>query len=243
MRDGAHGLAVFAAGLDNVWRVLPLTESRRGRIRVWKRSVRRAARSARRAWRGRARRRAEPRAWPDLPAPRGRARGARGSVRGAAAPARPGGLVAGALPAAHRQPRARAPACGGRSARCDRPRGAGLRAIVVATEEARAEFSELLSHEAAGRRGRPDERGAHASPAQLLELATPILEEWRASAGARRGRRMAGGGRTRGARLGGLGRTPSRQRPTVASRLSSSGASRPGRLALPGLRAPGRVAG
>jgi peptide chain release factor subunit 1 len=33
-RDGAHGLAVFSAGLDNVWRPLPLTESVPDEVRV-----------------------------------------------------------------------------------------------------------------------------------------------------------------------------------------------------------------
>jgi peptide chain release factor subunit 1 len=33
-RDGAHGLAVFSAGLDNIWRPLPLTESVRDQVRV-----------------------------------------------------------------------------------------------------------------------------------------------------------------------------------------------------------------
>ena len=81
---------------------------------------------------------------------------------------------------------------------------------------------------------------SHASPAQLLELAPPILEDWRASQEqvvldewrgevGREGRASA------------AGRTPSRQRRTVASRLSSSSRARQGGLALSGLRSPDRV--
>src|SRR5262249_54383752 len=33
-RDGAHGLALFCSGLDNIWRPLPLTESVRDQIKV-----------------------------------------------------------------------------------------------------------------------------------------------------------------------------------------------------------------
>src|SRR5215213_3988662 len=33
-RDGAHGLAIFSSGLDNIWRTLPLTEAVRDEVNV-----------------------------------------------------------------------------------------------------------------------------------------------------------------------------------------------------------------
>jgi peptide chain release factor subunit 1 len=56
-----------------------------------------------------------------------------------------------------------------------------VRVVVVVADEAWAEFSEMLSREAAAAVIGHVSAEAHASAAQLLELATPILEERRAS--------------------------------------------------------------
>jgi peptide chain release factor subunit 1 len=54
------------------------------------------------------------------------------------------------------------------------------RIVVVSTEETRAEFEEVLSHEARNAVIGWTQAEAHASPADLLEVARPILEEWHA---------------------------------------------------------------
>jgi len=55
----------------------------------------------------------------------------------------------------------------------------GLRVVVVATHEIWAEFEELLSQEARNALAGHTHAEAHASPAELLELAAPVLESWR----------------------------------------------------------------
>ena len=77
----------------------------------------RAARSARRPRRGRARRLRRPRARGAVPAPLGTVGRDRGPHRRRSRPPRPGRLVAGPIPAPHREARRGAPERGGRGAR------------------------------------------------------------------------------------------------------------------------------
>jgi peptide subunit release factor 1 (eRF1) len=52
--------------------------------------------------------------------------------------------------------------------------------VVISTEETRAEFDDLLSHELKNAIVGWTTAEAHATPAQLLEVAKPVLEEWHA---------------------------------------------------------------
>ena len=54
------------------------------------------------------------------------------------------------------------------------------RIVVVTTEETRAELEEVLSHEVRNAIVGWTQAEAHATPAQLLQAARPILEEWHA---------------------------------------------------------------
>jgi peptide chain release factor subunit 1 len=54
--------------------------------------------------------------------------------------------------------------------------------VIVASEESRAEFSELISNETRNAVVGWTQAEAHASPAELLEIVTPLLEESRAAA-------------------------------------------------------------
>ena len=51
--------------------------------------------------------------------------------------------------------------------------------VIVCAEEIRPDFEELLSQEARERIAGWTQAEAHASPADLLEVATPVLDEWR----------------------------------------------------------------
>ncbi|HEX6679655.1 MAG TPA: Vms1/Ankzf1 family peptidyl-tRNA hydrolase, partial [Gaiellaceae bacterium] len=54
------------------------------------------------------------------------------------------------------------------------------RIVIVSTEETRAEFEEVLSHEVKNAIVGWAQAEAHATPAELLDTARPILEEWHA---------------------------------------------------------------
>jgi peptide chain release factor subunit 1 len=54
------------------------------------------------------------------------------------------------------------------------------RVVVISTEETRAEFDDLLSHELKNAIVGWTTAEAHATPTQLLEVAQPVLEEWHA---------------------------------------------------------------
>ena len=180
VRDGARGLAIFAASLDNVWRPLPLTEPVDDEIRVSN----------------------ELYLAPLVPLV-GRGEGALvvavSRERGQIYRLRAGRLeevenLSDSQPRRHDQ--------GGWSqARYQRRidnlalehlrevaerldaivrRERGLRVIVVATDDAWAELSELLSKEATAAVIGRAAAEAHASPAQLLDVSLPVLEEWRA---------------------------------------------------------------
>jgi peptide chain release factor subunit 1 len=180
-RDGAHGLAVFVAGLDNVWRPLPLTESVDDEVRVSSGLY----------------------LAPLVPLV-GRGEGALvvavSRERGEIYRLRAGRLeeledISDSQPGRHDQ--------GGWSqARYQRRidnfalqhlrevadhvdaivrREHDLRLIVVGTDEASAELAELLSQEAANAVIGHASAEAHATAIQLLEVALPVLEGWRAA--------------------------------------------------------------
>jgi peptide subunit release factor 1 (eRF1) len=179
-RNGAHGLAIFAAGLDNVWRTLPLTEPVPDRICVDRRLH----------------------LAPLVPLV-GRGEGAlvvalnreRGDVYRLRA-----GRLEEVADLTDEQPR-RHDQGGWSQARLQRRvdnmaqehlravadevdrlvrrRRAG-RVVVVSPEETWKEFSELLSQEARAAVAGWTVAESHAGPAELLEQATPVLERWRA---------------------------------------------------------------
>jgi peptide chain release factor subunit 1 len=178
-RDGAHGLAIFSSGLDNIWRTLPLTEAVPDEVKVG-RTLYLA---------------------PLVPLV-GRGEGALvlvvGRERGQFYRLRGGRLQEVAdhteeQPGQHDQ--------GGRSqARYQRHietlvrehlqevadaldglvrRFRAVQVVVISTDETHAEFQELLTHEAAAAVVGWTTAEAHATPAELLELASPVLERYR----------------------------------------------------------------
>jgi peptide chain release factor subunit 1 len=179
VRDGAHGLAIFAAGLDNVWRPLPLTEAVADEIRVSSglylaplvplvgrgegALVVAVSRERGQIYRLRAGRLEEVENLSDSQ-PRRHDQGGWSQAR---YQRRIDNLALGHLRevADHLDVVVR--------------RERGLRVVVVATDEAWAELSELLSQEAAGAVVGRAAAEAHATPAQLLDVSLPVLEEWR----------------------------------------------------------------
>lgn len=178
-RDGAHGLAVFCAGLDNVWRPLPLTESVSDVIKV-NRQLYLA---------------------PLVPLV-GRGEGALvvvvGREQGRFYRLRAGKLEE-LVDRFEEQPR-RHDQGGWAQARLQRHvdglaqehlrvvaeeldrlvrRLHGPQIVVVSAEETWAEFSGLLSQETRNVLAGWTHAEAHAPPAELLALATPVLERWR----------------------------------------------------------------
>jgi peptide chain release factor subunit 1 len=179
-RNGAHGLAIFCAGLDNVWRPLPLTETVSDEIKIGHRLY----------------------LAPLVPLV-GRGEGALVVVV-----SRELGhfyrLQAGRLEeiADHFDEQPRRHDQGGWSqARFQRHvdtlaqehlravaealdrlvrRLRGPQVVVVASEETWAEFSGLLSQESRNAVAGVTHAEAHAAPGELLQLATPVLERWRA---------------------------------------------------------------
>ena len=179
-RDGAHGLAVFCAGLDNVWRPLPLTEVVPDGITV-----------------GRLLHLA-----PLVPLV-GRGEGALVLVvsreQGRFYRLR-GGRLEDLADYFDEQPR-RHDQGGWAQARLRRhadelvhdhlkrvatelARFARLlrkpQVVVVASEETRGEFEELLSQELRSLVAGVAHADAHAQPAELLDVAIPVLERWQA---------------------------------------------------------------
>jgi peptide chain release factor subunit 1 len=179
-RDGAHGVAVFCAGLDNVWRPLPLTESVRDQVRVNREFF----------------------LTPLVPLV-GRGEGALvavvGRERGDLYRLRAGRLAEVADRYDH-QPR-RHDQGGWSQARMQRHvdalaeehmrdvaeeldrqlrRLGHPRVVIVCSEEHRAEFAALLSSEARQTVVGWTHAEAHAGPTELLAVVTPILERWRA---------------------------------------------------------------
>ena len=179
-RDGARGVAVFCAGLDNFWRPLPLADPVVDRIAVGREFY----------------------LAPLVPLV-GRGDGALiavvGRERGTVYVLRAGKLEElldqfDAQPGRHDQggwSQARyqrhietlvqehlrdvAEQLDRRVRRLQNPR-----VVVVTTEETRAEFEEVLSHEVKSAIVGWTQAEAHATPAELLEAAQPVLEEWHA---------------------------------------------------------------
>jgi peptide chain release factor subunit 1 len=181
-RDGAHGLAVFSASLDNIWRTLPLTEAVPDEIKVDRRLY----------------------LAPLVPLV-GRGEGALvvviGREQGRFYRLRAGRLeeltdISEEQPRRHDQ--------GGWSQarfqrhvdnlasehlrevaeeldRVVRRAHGGVRVVVMSSEETWAEFSGFLSQEVDAALAGWTHAEAHAAPAELLALATPVLEEWRAN--------------------------------------------------------------
>jgi peptide chain release factor subunit 1 len=181
VRDGARGLAIFAAGLDSIWRPLPLTEPVDDEVRVSTglylaplvplvgrgegALVVAVSRERGEIYRLRAGRLEEVEDLSDSQ-PRRHDQGGWSQAR---YQRRIDNLALGHL----REVAEHLDAI----VRSER----GLRVIVVATEEAWAEFSELLSNDSAGAVIGRAVAEAHASPAQLLEVSLPVLEEWHAA--------------------------------------------------------------
>jgi peptide chain release factor subunit 1 len=179
-RDGSRGVAVFCAGLDNAWRTLPLADAVADKIAVGREFY----------------------LSPLVPLV-GRGDGALiavvGRERGSVYIARGGKLEElldqfDETPGRHDQ--------GGWSqaryqrhieslvhehlkvvaAQLDRRvrRLQSPRIVIVTTEETRAELEDMLSHEVKAAIVGWTQAEAHASPAELLAAARPILEEWHA---------------------------------------------------------------
>ena len=202
-RDGTHGLAIFAAGLDNVWRVIPLTEPVPDKVHV--------AREFHLA--------------PLVPlvgrgdgavvAVVGRERGQLFRLRGGRlteiadrteeAPGRHDqGGWSQARYARHIEKLVHEHLRGVAEELDKRVRRTGIpKVVVVSSEETRAEFDDLLSTETKKAVVGWATAEAHASPADLLEVAEPFFDEarvneeaaeierWREEAG--RGGRAASG--------------------------------------------------
>jgi peptide chain release factor subunit 1 len=178
-RDGAHGLAIFSAGLDNVWRPLPLTESVRDRVNVGRQLY--LAPLVPLVGRGEG----------ALVVVVGRERGQFYRLRG--------GRLEEVADRTEEQP-GKHDQGGWSQARYRRHiealvhehlrdvaveldrlvRNFHPRVVVMSSEETRPEFDALLSPEVHGVVVGWTQAEAHASAAELLELATPVLERWRA---------------------------------------------------------------
>ncbi len=179
-RNGARGLAIFCAGLDNIWRPLALTESVRDEVKVG-RDLYLA---------------------PLVPLV-GRGEGALVVVVGREQ-GRVYRLRAGRLEEVedlHEEQPRRHDQGGWSQARMQRHidtlahehlkdvadeldrlvrRLRGPRVVAVSSGDTRAEFSELLSQEARNAIVGWTQAEAHAPASELLELAAPVLEGWRA---------------------------------------------------------------
>ncbi len=178
-RDGAHGLAVFCAGLDNVWRSLPLTEPVRDAVKVDRHLF----------------------LAPLVPLV-GRGEGALvlvvGREKGQLYQLRAGRLDEladrfeeqprrhdrGGLAQARQQrhvdelAREHLKTVAGELDRALR-RLHGTKAVVVCSEETWAEFQGLVSAATRAAIVGWTSADAHASPAELLTVATPVLDRWR----------------------------------------------------------------
>jgi peptide chain release factor subunit 1 len=178
-REGAHGLAVFADGLDNVWRPLPLTESVADHAKVGRQLY--LAPLVPLVGRGEG----------ALLVVVGRERGEFFQLRGGRLEElvdhfeeQPGKHDQGGWAQARFQRHIEALVhehlrdVAGELDRLVR-RLHGPRVVVVSSEDARADFDDLLSQEVKNAIVGWTSAEAHASPAELLELAAPVLERWR----------------------------------------------------------------
>jgi peptide chain release factor subunit 1 len=205
-RDGARGFAVFVAGLDGFWRTLPLPDPVRDRVAVGPAFS--LAPLAPLVGRGDG----------TIVAVVGRERGELFRLRA--------GRLAKVADRTEKEP-GRHDQGGWSQARYQRhienlvfrhlrgvaeeldalERRTGADVVVVSSEETRAEFARLLSKEVEGAIVGWTQAEAHATPAELLEVVSPVLEQararrerqklerWREEAG-RGGRAAAGWGET-----------------------------------------------
>ena len=238
--DGARGRRRLRAGLDDLWRTLPLAEpvAGRGHASAASSASRRSSRSSGAATARSSRR--EPRARRRLPA-RATAGSSRSPTRRRSCPAgttRAAGRRRATAP--HRRARRAPPGGRRRRARPARARGSASRVVVVGAEEMRARVRATALARDARRvvgwataeahatrascsrsRGRVLERGGRAARRQLLE-------RWREEAGAERarGRRLGGDarGRLRRPRRGAA--RPGRRRPRGVRSARRAGARR-----------------
>lgn len=179
-RDGAHGLAVFSSGLDNIWRTLPLTEAVQDQVKVSGTLY----------------------LAPLVPLV-GRGEGALVVVVGRELGhfyRLHGGRLQELADHSEEQP-GRHDQGGWSQARYQRHietkvrghlhevaealdrlvrRLRDVQVVVIASEETRAELEELLSHDAAAAVVGWTSAEAHAAPAELLEVAAPVLDRYRA---------------------------------------------------------------
>ena len=179
-RDGARGLAIFSSGLDNIWRTLPLTEAVPDRVKVG--STLYLAPLVPLVGRGEG----------ALVVVVGRERGHFYRLRG--------GRLQDLADHTEEQ-QGRHDQGGWSQARYQRHietkvrehlqevaealdrivrRVRTLQVIVISSEETRAEFEELLSHDAAAAVIGWTSAEAHAAPPELLKLAAPVLDRYRA---------------------------------------------------------------
>lgn len=179
-RDGARGLAVFAAGLDNVWRTLSLTEPIADKIKVGRQFY--LAPLVPLLGRGSG----------ALVAVVGREKGELYRLAGGRLHAiadrseeQPGRHDQGGWSQANYQRHIDELASEhlrvvaeelDRQAR--RTNDSGI--VVVCAEEMRGEFGEMLAQETRSRLAGWTSANARATPAELLDVVTPVLEAWRA---------------------------------------------------------------
>lgn len=179
-RQGTRGLAIFAGGLDNLWEVLRLTESVSDAVRVG--SVLHLAPLVPLVGRGEG----------ALVAAVSRERGEVYRLRDGRlhelvdeGEEQPGRHDQGGWSQANFQRHIEELAAehmrrvaGALNRQVRRLHGPGV--VVVCPEPMRREFEQLLSHEARAALAGWTQAEAHATPAQLHELAVPLLDEWRA---------------------------------------------------------------
>jgi peptide chain release factor subunit 1 len=179
-RDGAHGLAIFSSGLDNIWRTLPLTEAVQDQVKVS--STLYLAPLVPLVGRGEG----------ALVVVVGRERGHFYRLRG--------GRLEDLADHTEEQP-GRHDQGGWSQARYQRHietkvrehlhevaqaldrlvrRLRNVHVVVVSSEETRAEFDDVLTHEAKAAVIGWTAAEAHATPAELLQLAVPVLDRYRA---------------------------------------------------------------
>jgi peptide chain release factor subunit 1 len=179
-RDGAHGLAVFAAGLDNMWRELDVTAPVPDELRVGSELY--LAPLVPLVGRGEG----------ALVAVVGREQGQVYRLRGGRLESladeteeQPGQHDQGGWSQANYQRHIDNLVAEHLRRVADRldelvRRNRGSRLVIVCSEEMRSDFADLLSHEVKSAKAGWASAEAHATPGDLLAVAQPVLEEWRA---------------------------------------------------------------
>jgi peptide chain release factor subunit 1 len=179
-RDGARGLAIFSSGLDNIWRTLPLTEAVPDDVKVGRMLY--LAHLVPLIGRGEG----------ALVVVVGRERGHFYRLRGGRlqdladhTEEQPGQHDQGGWSQARYERhieklvREHLQEVAGALDRLVR-RLRNIQVVVISSEDTRAEFEELLTHDAAAAVIGWTSAEAHAAPAELLRLAAPVLDRYRA---------------------------------------------------------------